>query len=160
MKRKAPLSMMELMVMIAVFALAAALCLRAFVKSDQISRRAEDRDNAAVLCQSVAELIQHEKGGLALALEKVSGVEVSQRDGFGFFVHYDEDWKALSYQHQEDDPAPSGVRAYTLRVMELESVTWGMERAQVETYAWNNRGEMESLFSLEVSWQKEVTPRG
>lgn len=150
MKRKAPLSMMELMVMIAVFALAAALCLQAFVKSDLLSRRAEDRDNAAVLCQSVAELVRHGKGDPAAALEKVSGVEASRRDGFGFFVRYDENWGALT------DERSAG---YTLRVMELDSGTWGLGKALVEAFVWNN-GEMESLFSIEVSWQKEVTSRG
>lgn len=150
MKRKAPLAMMELMVMIAVFALAAALCLQAFVKSDQLSRRAEARDGAAVLCQSVAEMIQHEKGDIVSALEKVSGVEAAQRKGFGFFVNYNENGEAL---------AGEGSARYTLRVMEQESGTQGLGKALVEAYAWN-RGKMESLFSLEVSWQKGVTPRG
>lgn len=150
MKRKAPLAMMELMVMIAVFALAAALCLQAFVKSDQLSRRVEARDNAAVLCQSVAEMIQHEKGDIVSALEKVSGVEVAQRKGFGFFVRYDENWEAM---------ADEGSASYTLRVMEQENETQGLGKALVEAYAWNN-SKMESLFSIQVSWQKGVTPRG
>ena len=150
MSRKAPLTMMELMVMILVFALAAALCLQAFVKSDQMSRRVEARDTAAVLCQSVAELIQHEKGDLALALEKVSGTEAAQRPGFGYFANYDSDWKVIE---------GVGTGAYTLRVIEIDSDIQGLGKAQVEAYQWS-KGEMESLFSLEVSWQKEVTAHG
>ena len=38
MRSKAPLVMMEQMVMLLVFALAAALCLQAFVRSDEIGR--------------------------------------------------------------------------------------------------------------------------
>ena len=38
MKSKAPLALMEQMVMLLVFALAAALCLQAFVQSDRLSR--------------------------------------------------------------------------------------------------------------------------
>ena len=40
-RSKAPLAMMEQMVMLLVFALAAALCLQAFVKSDGMSKRGE-----------------------------------------------------------------------------------------------------------------------
>ena len=69
MRSKAPLAMMEQMVMLLVFALAAALCLQAFVKSDQISKRGEDRDRAAVLCQNAAEAIRHNGGDLAAAAE-------------------------------------------------------------------------------------------
>lgn len=147
MKRKAPLSMMELMVMIAVFALAAALCLQAFVKSDQMSRRVEARDTAAILCQSVAELVQYEKGDLPLALERVTGVEAAQRSGFGYFVSYDSDWKIIE---------GAGAAAYTLRVMETDSGAQGLGKALVEAFLWS-KGEMESLFSIQVSWQKEVT---
>ena len=39
MKSRAPLALMEQMVMLLVFALAAALCLQAFVRSDNISRQ-------------------------------------------------------------------------------------------------------------------------
>ena len=41
MRSKAPLILMEQMVMLLVFALAAALCLQAFVKSDSLSSRSE-----------------------------------------------------------------------------------------------------------------------
>ena len=46
MRSKAPLLLMEQMVMLAVFALAAALCLQAFVKSDGLSGDSQDRDRA------------------------------------------------------------------------------------------------------------------
>ena len=48
MRSKAPLAMMEQMVMVLVFALAAALCLQAFVKSDRMSKEMEARDRAVV----------------------------------------------------------------------------------------------------------------
>ena len=41
MKSRAPLALMEQTVMVLVFALAAALCLRAFVLADGISRQVE-----------------------------------------------------------------------------------------------------------------------
>ena len=42
MRSKAPLVLIEQMVMLLVFALASALCLQAFVKSDAISVRGEE----------------------------------------------------------------------------------------------------------------------
>ena len=58
MKSKAPLVMMEQMVMILVFALAAALCLQAFVLSDSLSERGEARDRAVLLCENAAETLR------------------------------------------------------------------------------------------------------
>ena len=70
MRSKAPLAMMEQMVMLLVFALAAALCLQAFVKSDQLSKGMEARDQAVTLCQNAAEIIHATKGDLAQAAEQ------------------------------------------------------------------------------------------
>lgn len=163
MKRKAPLSMMELMVMIAVFALSAILCLQAFVKSDRLSRRVEARDRASVLCQSVAEVIRHNGGDLETAMTQVNGTEPGQRDGF-WFANYDENWKVITYEESEGNrsgplPIPSGRRTYTLWVREMESTLPGLGRANVEVFDCEGDG-MESLFSVEISWQKEVTGRG
>ena len=150
MKGKGSLALMEQIVMLLVFALAAALCLQAFVKSDQLSRRSEAADHAAVLCQSVAETICHNGGDLKGAMTQVNGAEPLQRDGFGWFEGYNEDWEVLNY---EDRPVSS---SYTLRVMELDSGVDGLGKANVEAYIWNG-GTMESLFALEFSWQEEVT---
>lgn len=46
MRSKAPLALMEQMVMVLVFALAAALCLQAFALADRISRQNAERDQA------------------------------------------------------------------------------------------------------------------
>lgn len=152
MKRKAPLSMMELMVMIAVFALSATLCLQAFVKSDRVSRRVEARDRASVLCQSVAEVIRHNGGDIGAALTKVNGDPPLQGSDLVWYEYYDENWKVTP---EPDFP----YSMYLLQVTEVDSYVRGLGRAQVEAFVWNN-GEMESLLSIEVSWQKEVTGRG
>ena len=130
MRRKAPLTMMELMVMTVVFALCAALCLQAFVESDRLSRRAQARDQAVVLCQSVAEMIRHNGGDLKSAMTQVNGTEPVQRDGFGWFEGYDENWQIFS---DGDRPVSS---SYTLRVMELDSSLDGLGKANVEAFAW------------------------
>ena len=73
MRSKAPLAMMEQMVMLLVFALAAALCLQAFVKSDQMSKRMEAQDRAATLCQSAAEVIRSTRQAPRVYLGYTSG---------------------------------------------------------------------------------------
>ena len=146
MKSRAPLAMMEQMVMILVFALAAALCLQAFVKSDQMSKQSEDRDRAAMLCQSAAEAIRHSgdvEAGLALA----SAAAPSQRDGFGSFIPYDEAWNVI------DGEGRSQSSSYTLRAVEIDSGVDGLGKANVEAFAWDG-GTMRSIFALEVCWQE------
>lgn len=58
MKSKAPLALMEQLVMILVFALAAALCLRAFAYSYNISSQDRIRDAAMLQVQNIAEEVK------------------------------------------------------------------------------------------------------
>lgn len=58
MKSKASLVLMEQLVMVLVFALAAAMCLRLFAKADGISAEITRRDEAVVLAQSAAEMLK------------------------------------------------------------------------------------------------------
>ena len=58
MRSKTPLALMEQTVMLLVFALAAALCLRAFAFADQTSRRNEAVDHAVLLAQNTAETLK------------------------------------------------------------------------------------------------------
>lgn len=58
MRSKSPLTLIELIIMIAVFALAAALCLRAFVWADLKSAENQERDRAVILASSAAEEIK------------------------------------------------------------------------------------------------------
>ena len=58
MRSKSPLTLIELIIMIAVFALAAALCLRAFVWADLKSADNQERDRAVILAASTAEEIK------------------------------------------------------------------------------------------------------
>lgn len=58
MRSKASLFLMEQLVMILVFALAAALCLRLFVHTQEISLETAHRDKAVVIAQNGAELVK------------------------------------------------------------------------------------------------------
>lgn len=64
MKSRASLVLMEQLVMILVFALAASLCLQAFLYADQVSQETELQDQAVVLAQNGAELLKSSGGSL------------------------------------------------------------------------------------------------
>ena len=72
MKNKASLLLMEQLVMILVFSLAAALCLQAFAKAAEISGETARTDRAVVLAQNAAELLKA-SGGEAARAEALSG---------------------------------------------------------------------------------------
>lgn len=142
MRSKAPLAMMEQMVMLLVFALAAALCLQAFVKSDQISKRGEDRDRAAVLCQNAAEAIRHNGGDLAAAAEQlgfVYGAYAQEEPAFS--VHYSEDWSLSDTRDY----------AYCLWAEPVDSGVEGLGKAAV---SMTEPGSDAPLFQIEIAWQE------
>lgn len=143
MRSKAPLVMMEQMVMLLVFALAAALCLQAFVKSDELSQRGENRDRAVTLCQNAAETIRATGGDFSRAAKLL---EATQSEGDSLTVAYQEDWTLA-----EDTPR------YTLGVSRVESGLPGLGKASV--WLRDEQGETE-LFRLKVAWQEEVRQHG
>ena len=67
MKSKVSLQLMEQLVMLLVFALAAALCLQIFAKADAISQETARRDRAVVLARNAAELLKATDGNEAAA---------------------------------------------------------------------------------------------
>lgn len=145
MRSKAPLALMEQAVMILVFALAAALCLRVFVWSDRMSHRLEDRDQAVVRVQTAAEHIKYEgrKGGnardvLAAAAQEMGGVCENDL----FTIDYDADWNISQ-----------GRGSYQLNAREVPSDVPGLEQVRV----WVPDGDSEeTLFEVEVAWQGKV----
>ena len=140
MRSKAPLVLMEQMVMLLVFALAAALCLQAFVKSDAASRRSEARDHAVILAQNAAETIRYYGGDMGNALSQASEeLGVSCAQGL-LWQDYDEDW----------NPDNNGV--YRLLAQGVPTDVPGLWVVRVEVL----EGESpEPLFSIEVAWQEE-----
>ena len=91
MRSRAPLALMEQLVMILVFALAAALCLQVFVFADRISARNEETDRAVLVCQNAAETLKAggpSAGGTSAALEAAGLTPLSQPpfDGFCHWV--------------------------------------------------------------------------
>lgn len=58
MRNRTSLVLMEVLLMILVFSLAAAVCVQAFVRSDRITDRTQLQTRAAYLCQNAAEVLK------------------------------------------------------------------------------------------------------
>ena len=144
MKSKAPLILMEQMAMLLVFALAAALCLQAFVKSDSLSSRSRDRDRAVTLAQTVAETVRASGGspGQAIAAEAEK-------------LGYRCDQSVLDQSFDGDWTAVDGEGAYRLEVQSAPTEVEGLHAAQVSVWA-----EQDVLFSIEIAWQGEGKSNG
>lgn len=146
MRSKAPLALIEQAVMILVFALAAALCLRAFVFSDRTSNRIEDRDKAAVAAGNAAELLKREGSRAADADEALACVADilggTVKDGT-LFVYYDGEWDAVSKDG-----------SYVLDAKETETDTPGLAVVRVRV---TDAGRDEVLFELDAAWQTPIS---
>ena len=62
MKHKTPLVLMEMVIMVLVFALASAICLRMFAASEQLSRKNEAVSHAVLLAENAAEELKAARG--------------------------------------------------------------------------------------------------
>ena len=153
MKRsRAPLALMELTVMLLVFALAAALCLQAFVASSRQAARSQARDNALRLAQTAAETLKAVGGteaeAEAAAAERLGG----QMEQGVWYILYDKDWNQV-----EQD----GV--YRLEVM--PGLLGGVESTEYLAQVClrvleEGADEDEALCTMTVAWQKEVDGDG
>ena len=77
MHRKVTLSMMELLIMVLVFSLCAALSMQAFATSHRISAQQNLREEAVILAQNEAESIQAQGGIKEGYIREESGFTVS-----------------------------------------------------------------------------------
>ncbi len=141
-RSKVPLVLMEQLVMLLVFALAAAVCLRIFVFADRTSRQVQDRDRASELVQNAAQVLRHTAGDFPQAAELL---EARHWDDNGLTMDYDNEWAATG-----EDPR------YTLRASRVSSDSSLLGKAQV----WcRDEAEDRELFRLEIAWQ-EVAEHG
>ena len=135
MKNKAPLALMEQLVMLLVFALAAALCLRMFVLSDLKSLDFEARDYAVLEVQNAAETVKLNYGDLSACVQSYGG----ELRGDRWVLGYDSQW------NREE----SGDGAYHVVVIPRDAEGFlGM----AEVSAQNADGER--IFTLTVCWQE------
>ena len=84
MKSRTTLTMMELVIMLLVFALAAALCLQAFAGAEQTSARAAALDRAAGEARNAAETLKGCSGDFERAAALYGGSWDGQQWSFSF----------------------------------------------------------------------------
>lgn len=136
MKNKAPLALMEQMVMLLVFALAAALCLQVFVLSDWISLCCEARDHAVTAVQNTAEILKSYAGDTEACEALLGGTG----DDSLWQIGYDSDWRQVPPEQAE----------YQILVtpVQTDSPLLGAAAVSAQT------AEGDLLFQVTVSWQE------
>ena len=139
MRNKSILVLIEHVVMLLVFALAAAVCLRMFALSDKLSRKYEATDRAVLAAQNAAELIKND--GIEGFAEQMGAKAEGENT---WVVFYDENW--------ENSPEASGEFTLTVTLAERSEYLF---RAEIVVLA--DTGE--ELFRLPVAKQiqAEVT---
>lgn len=131
MKSKTVLVLMEQLVMLLVFALAAAACLGIFTEADRISRETESQDMAVILAQNAAETLKACGGDL----KALGG---SGNDG-SVAVLYDENGE------------PGGT-VYRLEARILPAPASGLGKAEILVAPADTPGS--PLFRLTCAWQE------
>lgn len=145
MKSKASLTLMEQTVMVLVFALAAAVCMQAFVKADHISVRSEEKGYAALAAQDAAELLKHSGGNMGHALSQAAELLDGTYEQGILYLDYDADWNPTKQD---------GVYRLTATGVPVEEP--GLRKALVQVVTEDTE-DLELLFELEVAWL-EVSP--
>lgn len=144
MRSKAPLTLMEQMVMLLVFALAAGLCLQAFVRSNAVSEQGDVRDQAVAAVQSAAEAIRHSGGDVEHALSQAAellGADYAQ----GTLT-----WNYTLDNGRESAPDPHPP---ILEAWGLESNAPGLAKAAVRV----SQGDSPTaVFEIEIAWQEAI----
>lgn len=137
MKNKAPLSLIEQLIMILVFALTAAFCLQGFTLANRISRHQEAQAKAVVITQNAAELLKYTSGNFSQSASILGG----SVNGDVWIVPYDASWQLIS-------SSPEAV--YLLKVTCLNTDDPFLGTAQIQVLC-----EEEVIFEITTAWQED-----
>jgi len=137
MKGKTSLTLMEQAIMLLILALAAALCLQAFLWSDTHSRENSSRDQALIQLQSAAEVLKSQNGDFLAA----SAIYGGQTEAQQWVIGWDENWE------QTDDNA----------VFQLVVTPQGSPIPYLGSALLTLQQSDNTLCSLQICWQ-EVQP--
>ena len=142
MKNKAPLALMEQLIMILVFALASALCLRLFVYSDQVSVSGAARDQAAAVVQNAAEALKLSGGSMESLAHMLGG----EADADIWRMGYDSSWQ------ETDEKRPAFIAEAKIteaKITEDDIPLMGSAEVSAST------ADGKPLFQVTVCWQEE-----
>ena len=124
MKEQKPLLLVELLVMLLVFSLAAALCLRGFAWAEEQSKLLQQQNQATIRAQNAAELLKATRGDY----EQLGVARVGER------------W-SLTYREDGD--------TFSLQITPEKWDIGGLAGARVEVYLEDGA----RLICLTVRWQ-------
>ena len=126
MRNKAFSPLVELIFMIAIFSIVAAVCVSGFSLSHQISRRTQQTDAAVILAQNLA--------------EQMKGCQISVAS------------TPLTFRYNDQlQPTEADTPAYTVTVTPIATDYSQLQGAQICVSSAD-----EILFSLTIHWQKEA----
>lgn len=128
MKSKAPLVLLEQLIMLLVFALAATACLGILTAAHNIRLSAQRQDDAVFLAQNSAEIVKCHAGNLQKASDAMGGIL------------------------KEDTLYIFGNDGLYLQIQKTESPVSGL--GQAELRALHEDASSDVLFSLTVCWQE------
>jgi hypothetical protein len=134
MNRRTPLLLMEQLLMVLIFALAAAVCVQAFVLANRISRKGAARDQAALCAESAAEIWKSGSEAGAGKTESGNGIR---------YDYYDDDWSRTDSSHA----------TYTLKLQQISNTDPYLDSATV-TVLEDATGDQ--LCTLQVCRQAEA----
>ena len=137
MKGKTALTLMEQAIMLLVLALAAALCLRAFLWSDTHSRENSSRDQALIQLQRAAEVLKSQNGDFLAASAIYGGHAESQQ----WVIGWDESW----------------VQTDNNKVFQLVAIPQDSQIPYLGSALLTLQQSDSTLCSLQICWQ-EVQP--
>jgi hypothetical protein len=154
--------LIELLIGLAVFALAAAICVQVFVGADRISNESSNLNNAMLRAQSSAEIFKAANGDL---YEIATFLEVPFEDtsvAHGTYEngevrqYFDSDWRLIVYsdngQHADIEDAE-----FVLKIRHLSSVRPLLPLGYIEGEIIVSDISGNAIFALEVA-VLEVTP--
>ena len=135
MKSKVPLSLMEQLTMILVFALAAAVCLRLFILANTVSARVAAQEQAVIAVQNTAESLKAARGDFDQLVSLYGG----ERTENGWKIGCDENG-----EEAED-------AFFTVEAAAFEDEIPLLGSARIVSNDQNGK----LLFQIDVSWQEE-----
>ncbi len=148
-RSKAPLSLMEQLIMVFVFAFAAAVCLQAFVYSDRLSKDGTTKETAAVRATEVVETCKAYHGDLKKAADAIQGqvTDATSDNGEGAVLTkaYDDDSLRVEVKTQAKIATGGEAPDNLLH-----------QKADVSVFEIPKEGEAEKttpVYTVQVAWQ-------
>jgi len=136
MNRRSVLPMMELMIMVLVFAISAGICVRCFVHADQLSKQQENKTEAVLVAQNAAELLKSSSGDMERAADRIGGF----CDGNSWFIPMNASWEAIEAVEQA---------VFLLEVTRETEAALPLGTALLRVTAGD-----ETLVEIRVAWQE------